>query len=62
MKKLFVASALALALTGCGAVDRGIAKFTGSSEMCVDGVKYIQFTSGATVKYNTDGSIALCTK
>ncbi len=44
----------------CGGFGRFEAWTTGKSELCVDGVKYIQFTSGASVKYNADGSIALC--
>jgi hypothetical protein len=29
-------------------------------ETCIDGVKYLQFLSGATVKYMPDGRIATC--
>lgn len=49
-----------LMLSGCGKFDRGVAKWTGSAEVCVDGVRYLQFTSGASVKYNRDGTIATC--
>jgi hypothetical protein len=49
-----------LLLAGCGNFDRGLAKVTGSSESCIDGVKYIQFTSGASVKYTREGRIATC--
>jgi hypothetical protein len=52
--------ALAVTLSGCGKFDRGVAKITGSAEVCVDGVRYLQFTSGASVKYNRDGTIATC--
>ncbi|TGL59732.1 hypothetical protein EHQ58_08285 [Leptospira ognonensis] len=58
MKKLFLFSSLFL--VGCGSLSRGCAKYFGSDEVCVDGVKYLQFTSGASVKYNTDGTIATC--
>lgn len=52
---------LALTMTGCGWMDRKIASIGGrAAETCIDGVVYLQFTSGATVKYNTDGTIALC--
>ena len=51
---------VALTLSGCGKFDRGVAKWTGSAEVCVDGVRYLQFTSGASVKYNRDGTIATC--
>lgn len=43
-----------------GQFKRGLAKYTGYSTICVDGVKYIQFVSGASVKYNGDGSIEKC--
>jgi hypothetical protein len=49
-----------LALPGCGNADRHIANVLGSSESCIDGVKYIQFPSGASVKYTKDGRIATC--
>ena len=51
---------LGLALSGCGSWGRAVAKVMGSSESCIDGVIYIQFTSGVTVKYNQDGTIATC--
>lgn len=51
---------LPVALAGCGKFDRGVAKITGSAQVCVDGVLYLQFTSGASVKYNRDGTIATC--
>ncbi len=64
MKKvivLAVALAVALGLSGCGALDRMGANLTGNaSESCWKGVKYLQFTSGATVAYNTDGTVMLC--
>lgn len=50
-----------LTLTGCGWVDRNISAITGSaSKVCVDGVAYLQFTSGATVAYTADGKIKTC--
>lgn len=49
-----------LTLTGCGKVDRGLASLTGTAKTCIEGVMYLQFTSGATVMYNTDGTIKLC--
>ena len=57
---LVLTMTLPLALGGCGKFDRGVAKITGSAEVCVDGVRYLQFTSGASVKYNRDGTIATC--
>lgn len=50
-----------LTLTGCGKVDRFVAGWTGdASETCHGNVMYLQFTSGASVKYNTDGTVAKC--
>lgn len=48
-------------LTGCGYIDRLFAKVSGGpAEVCHDKVVYLQFTSGVSVKYNTDGSISNC--
>ena len=49
-----------LSLVACGKVDRQVAYITGSSESCIDGVKYIQFPSGVSVKYTREGRIATC--
>ncbi len=52
---------LAVVLSGCGRFDRFVVSLTGDAvETCHDGVTYLQFTSGATVKYNTDGTVAKC--
>ena len=48
------------AFLGSGYLKRQVALYTGYSTICVDGVRYIQFTSGASVKYNTDGTIVRC--
>lgn len=47
-------------LAGCGKFERGVAKVKGHSQQCVDGVMYLQFSSGATVKYRPDGSVWTC--
>lgn len=47
-------------LTGCGAIGHMWAGLAGEYESCVDGVKYLQFASGVTVKYLPDGKIATC--
>ena len=57
---VILAGLLAIFLVSCGKVERMVASTTGYSEMCVDGVKYIQFTSGSSVKYRPDGSVATC--
>ena len=49
-----------LSLAACGQLGRNVANVTGHSESCIDGVKYVQFSSGASVKYNKDGSIQTC--
>lgn len=53
MKK-FVAIMLAgILLSSCGSVNREYSKLTGSAtQTCVDGVLYLQFTTGSTVKYD----------
>lgn len=56
MKKLI---ALFL-LTGCGATNLSVANFTGYANKCIDGVEYLQFPSGVTVKYDRDGKIKNC--
>lgn len=50
----------ALMVSGCGFVDRITATATGYSTVCVDGVEYLQFTSGASVSYTKDGKVKSC--
>jgi hypothetical protein len=48
---------LAVFLAGCGKLDRELASFTGRpSELCHDGVIYLQMTSGVTVTRLTEKS------
>lgn len=50
-----------VSLVGCGQVDRTIAKYTGDPvAVCYQGVEYVQFTSGASVAYNVDGTVRTC--
>jgi len=59
--KLFAILALVLTLSSCGWFDRKVAAITGGgTASCFRGVTYVQFTSGASVAYNTDGTIMLC--
>jgi hypothetical protein len=44
--------------TGTG--HRKVAQYTGHSSICIDGVEYIQFMSGASVAYTPDGKIKVC--
>jgi hypothetical protein len=53
--KFSILIVLVLMLSGCGRFNRFMAGLTGdATETCVDGVMYLQFTSGATVKYTVD--------
>jgi uncharacterized protein YceK len=60
MKKLMLTMMVLLFLTSCGRVDRWWAGMSGYSTVCVDGVEYLQFVSGVTVKYNSNGTLATC--
>ena len=59
MKIIFIF--IALSISGCGAFDRAASTITGgAAKVCVDGVMYLQFTSGATVAYLPNGQIRTC--
>ncbi len=61
--KYFLIILVLLILTGCGTVSRMFAGWNGYSEICIDGVSYLQFTSGVSVKYNSvTGHIQQCEK
>jgi hypothetical protein len=50
-----------ISLVGCGYVERAASGYTGKPfQTCVDGVAYLQFTTGSTVKYTQDGKVANC--
>lgn len=49
-----------LVLTGCGQISRNVAHAFGHASVCVDGVTYLQFPSGATVKYDRAGKVVPC--
>lgn len=51
---------IAAACSGCGKTDQLVAHYTGYSKICVDGVKYLQFTSGASPQYTVDGKLVAC--
>ena len=47
--------------SACGGCHRTVANWTdGWSRLCVDGVSYLQFSSGATVEYNPNGTVKVC--
>jgi len=50
----------ALFLSGCGWYSRQVASTVGFSQICVNGVSYLQFTSGVSVEYTPDGKIKEC--
>lgn len=50
----------ALLLTGCGFWSRQVASTIGYAQICVNGVSYLQFTSGVSVEYNRDGDVKVC--
>ena len=61
MIKLVILFVLIFMLAGCGKVDRMVAGWTGdATSTCKHGVEYLQFTSGATIAYNPDGSVRTC--
>jgi hypothetical protein len=61
MMKLVLIGLSALALTGCGWYERRVvANITGYSKICVEGVTYLQFSSGVTPQVNLDGRPVSC--
>lgn len=59
--KIITALVVSVALSGCGWFDRKVAAFTGgATKTCVDGVSYLQFTSGATLQVDTMGKPVGC--
>lgn len=59
--KVVLFSVILSITTGCGRLDRWWAGTTGQpTQTCVDGVYYLQFTSGASVKYTQDGKVETC--
>lgn len=59
-KTVILAVAAALVLSGCGVWERFVGKVTGYSEMCIRGVTYYQFTSGAAVGVDVTGKPIPC--
>ena len=60
MRATIVVFLAAFTLTGCGWFDRNVASLTGYSKVCVEGVAYLQFTSGVTPQYQSDGKLVSC--
>jgi hypothetical protein len=57
---LLIAVLLAALAVGCGAMQRSAANISGYSKVCVDGVSYLQFPSGATVQFDRAGKVVGC--
>jgi starvation-inducible outer membrane lipoprotein len=61
MNKMILIAVLAVTLTGCGWYERKVvANITGYSKTCVEGVTYLQFSSGATPQVNLEGLPVAC--
>jgi hypothetical protein len=61
MKKIIVLMLLVGMISGCGQFDRLKVKVTGNAtKTCVDGVTYLQFTSGATPQIDINGKPVAC--
>ena len=56
-----IALIASLLFTGCGWFDRQVSSFTGgAAKTCIDGVTYLQFTSGAAVQVDKEGKPVPC--
>jgi len=61
MIKMILIAALAATLTGCGWYERKVvANITGYSKTCVEGVTYLQFSSGVTPQVDLEGRPVAC--
>lgn len=63
MKNIGIICALvivAAGISGCGQFSRNVAKVAGHSTVCVDGVTYLQFPSGVTIKVDRSGKPVPC--
>ena len=52
--------AMAWLYTKTGTYQRQVAQMTGYSKVCVDGVQYLQFISGAAVQVDLNGKPVAC--
>lgn len=59
-KFTIVSLAIVLCLGGCGKVDQLVAHYTGYQKICIEGVSYLQFTSGATAQLDINGKVVGC--
>ncbi len=49
-------------VTACGDIDKSVTSLAGKDEHCIDGVVYINFTTGASPKYqkSEEPKLVLC--
>ena len=59
-RSLVLCVAVLTSLSACGKLDRTIAHYRGYAEVCVHGVDYLQFSSGASVEYDREGHVVTC--
>ena len=60
MSRFFILVLVVLSITSCGQFSRMVGYVTGWSRICIEGVSYLQFTSGASVEYTQDGKVKTC--
>ena len=63
MKKIFyviIMFTLVCLITGCGHYKKAVAEYVRHSEECINGVKYYQFPTGASVAYDKTGHVVTC--
>lgn len=60
IRRLFIYFLMILSCTSCGWLNRIDGYISGHSFECVDGVLYLQFPSGASVAYDTNGKVKTC--
>ena len=59
--KIIAATVVFVTLAGCGYIERQFAGITGgATKTCVDGVSYLQFTSGAAQQVDATGKPVAC--
>ncbi len=59
-KKFVLCACIALSMTGCGWVGRKIAWWSEYSKVCIAGVTYYQFDSGAALGVDLNGKPIPC--
>lgn len=58
--RIFFATILIVGLSGCGQCSRTKAAFSGYDRLCINGISYLQFTSGVSVEYARTGEVKKC--